>query len=394
MEFPTQDQLTELLDAKSEHCISIYIPTHRSFPETQQDPVLLKNVLSDIEDQLRERGLSAGDFRPILEPAYELLKGSEFWKHQGDCLALFLADGFTRVFRLPEPMDKHVSIGQRFDLLPLIRLRQLNGQFYVLAVSQNACRLFTGDRVSLEEIKDDDLPDDLRSTLRRWSERELNLHSMQAKPQTRGGDDMANYHGHFEDNTKQELEKYFREVDAAVAQILKPQRVPLIFAGVDYLFPIYQNVNSYPELCETPVEGNFDEASSQELHQAARPLIDSHLKQRTDVVTEYGGRAAQGVATDNLGEILSAAQDGLIDMLAIAEGADCYGRVDEDSREIHWTNAEADDAENLCERAARQTLENSGEVLVVNADQLPQDASAIAFLRSPKSAIVGKTQTS
>lgn len=393
MDFPTQDQLAELLKVQSEHCISIYIPTHRSFPETQQDPVLLKNVLSDLEDQLRERGLSAGDFGPILEPVEELLRDSEFWKHQGDCLAIFLADGFTRVFRLPEPMDKHVSIGRRFDVLPLIRLRQTNGRFHVLAVSQNSCRLFAGDRVSLEELKDDDLPDDLRSTLRRWSEREINMHSMQAKPQTRGGDDTVNYHGHFEDSTKQELEKYFREVDAAVAQILKTQRTPLVFAGVDYLFPIYQNVNSYPELCETPVEGNFDEASSQELHKAVWPLIDSHLKQRTRVVTEYGARAAQGVATDNLGEILSAAQDGLIEMLAVGEGANCYGRVDEESREVHWTNADADDAEDLCERAARYTLQNSGQVLVVNVDELPEDASAIAFLRSPKSAIVGKTRT-
>jgi hypothetical protein len=50
-------------------CVSIYMPTHRTGAETQQDPIRLKNLLREAEKHLFAKGVSTRDVQEMLEPA-------------------------------------------------------------------------------------------------------------------------------------------------------------------------------------------------------------------------------------------------------------------------------------------------------------------------------------
>jgi hypothetical protein len=45
----TPDLIHELLAVQAEPCISLYMPTHRSHPENDQDPILFKNIYKKLK---------------------------------------------------------------------------------------------------------------------------------------------------------------------------------------------------------------------------------------------------------------------------------------------------------------------------------------------------------
>jgi len=254
-------------------------------------------------------------------------------------------------------------------------------------VSQNACRLFVGNRDTIQELDKANLPAGLRSALGWWRERQLQLHSMQRKPQSRGGDDAAIYHGHEEEATDEDLKAYFRRIDAGVTEALRGEKAPLVFAGVASLFPIYQGVNGYKDLCQQPLPGNPDDASAKDLHRKAWEIVRPKFDARQEKVrSEYPQRAALGTATHDITSILHAAGNGLVETLLIRDGAKLPGRFDVESGRVDiGPNEHSGD---LLDWAVRLTLQTSGEVLILDeAQPMPHDTNVLALLRAPLTAV-------
>lgn len=388
MAFFTRSQLTELVETRSSECVSIYLPTHRTAPGSHENPIRFSNLLGQAEKQLRDNGMTAGDVKLFLKTAVELKVDSHFWTHQRDGLAVFVADGFFRTFCLPRTFQEKAAVDDHFHVAPLLPLLQNNGRYHVLAVSQKSCRLFSGDRDQFEELEVESLPDDLQSALGWARERQLNLHSMQQRPQHRGGDDTAMYHGHEEDTTDVDLTAYFRKVDAALKKTLNGDDAPVVFAGVEASFPAYCEITDLKQLVETPLTGNPDDLSRKKLHQKSwgivEPLFQKH-KQKT--LEDFGGRAAHGTATDDLPSILVAARDGLVETLLIAEGASQFGRFNDETGSTVQNDQQQDGDIDLIDLATLRTLNTGGDVLVFEPEKLPDEIKIGALLRAPIEAV-------
>ena len=91
MDILTKDELKTLIEHQDEASVSIFMPTHRVGRETQQDPIRLKNLLGEAKAQLTANGVRAPEARKWLEPAQALLEDQDFWQHQSEGLALFIA---------------------------------------------------------------------------------------------------------------------------------------------------------------------------------------------------------------------------------------------------------------------------------------------------------------
>ena len=88
----------------------------------------------------------------MLEPASKLLQDSHFWQHQSDGLAIFLSSNRARRYRLPLNFAELVVVADHFHISPLLPLFTGDGQFYILALSQNEVRLLLGTRYSVSEV--------------------------------------------------------------------------------------------------------------------------------------------------------------------------------------------------------------------------------------------------
>jgi hypothetical protein len=101
MDILTRAELEQLMLKEQPLCVSIYLPTHRTGIETQQDPIRLKNLLREAEQLLSAQGVGTHAVQKMLEPASRLLQDSDFWQHQSDGLAIFLSCNGARHYRLP-----------------------------------------------------------------------------------------------------------------------------------------------------------------------------------------------------------------------------------------------------------------------------------------------------
>jgi len=229
----TKDDLRILMKEQNRLCISIFMPTHRAAKETQQDRIRLKNLLTEAEKTLISVDPSKVN---LLKPAQNLLQESPFWWYQSDGLALFLSSGVFLYYRVPLNFNELVVVIDRFHLKPLLPLLSGDGRFYILAVSQNEVRLFQCTRHSISELHPVSMPESAAEALRYDDpEKQLQFHTGTSIGR---GKRPAIFHGHGvgTNDTRENMLRYFRQIDKGIRELLHDEEVPLIFAGVDYLF--------------------------------------------------------------------------------------------------------------------------------------------------------------
>ncbi len=144
MDILTRAELEQLMRKEQQGCVSIYMPTHRTGTDAQQDPIRLKNLLREAEKQLSAQGIGRREVQNMLEPTSMLLQDSTFWQHQSDGLAIFISSNGVRRYRLPLNFEEFVAVMDHFHIKPLLPLFTGDGQFYILALSQNEVRLLNG----------------------------------------------------------------------------------------------------------------------------------------------------------------------------------------------------------------------------------------------------------
>ncbi|MGZ8565939.1 MAG: baeRF7 domain-containing protein, partial [Actinomycetota bacterium] len=250
------------------------MPTHRSGPETQQDPIRLKNLIRRAEERLVETGIRQADASEVLRPPRELIEDKAFWRHQSEGLALFLRAGWFRCYRLPLSFEELVVVSDRFHVSALLPLLTGDGHFFVLALSENEARLLAGTRFAVHVVNVPGLPAGVKDALR-YDDPQKELGSHAAARGGLGARLVLHGQGIGAEVQKERLGRYLQAVDGAVRRSLREQQAPLVLAGVEYVRAMYRDVNTYPHLLEAGISGSPDRTSTEELHARAWALVES-----------------------------------------------------------------------------------------------------------------------
>ena len=225
MDVLNRAEIRTLMNERDVPCISLYMPTHRSGKQTQQDPIRFKNLLKQAEERLLANGLRRSEADEVLQPARRLLDDKNFWRHQGDGLALFLSSKTARHFRLPYDFAELVVVTDRFHVKPLLALLSVDGRFYILALSQNQIRLLQGTRHSVGTVNLDSVPTNLADALGfEEKEKQLQFHTA-----ARGASAIFHGQGSSGDETehKKDLLRFFKVIDKGLKDLLCVERAPL-----------------------------------------------------------------------------------------------------------------------------------------------------------------------
>jgi hypothetical protein len=387
MDILTRAELEQLMRKEQQWCVSIYMPTHCTGAETQQDPIRLKNLLREAEKHLSARGVGPRDVQKMLEPVSKLLQDSHFWQHQSDGLAIFLSPNRVRRYRLPLNFEELVVVTDHFHIKPLLPLFTGDGQFYILALSQNQVRLLLGTRYSVSEVDIGQVGGSLAEAIPSVN------HQMSLQLHTSGstggmtGDGSATFHGQgggSDESAKNDLLRYFRLVSNGLTEFLQGDRVPLVLAGVEYLLPIYKEANTYPNLIDTVIKGNPDLLRADELHKSAwdiiGPLFQAAQEEAVAHYQQLAGQASERVA-DTLEKIVPAAHHGRVETLFVAAGVQQWGVFNPVTNAIELHDQIESGDEPLLDLAAVQTYLKGGIVYAVEPEKAPGGASAAAVLR-------------
>jgi hypothetical protein len=376
----TMDDFKRLTAVEGEVCISMYMPTDPSAATTDEQRIRFKNLLRRAEKTAQERAPKNKQLFEMIEEGRRLLENDYFWRHQSDGLAVFIAPGVFLFYRLPMAVDEVFSASNRFVVKPLVPMFMSDARFYILALSQSKVRLFACTPHSVMEIDLVDVPDGIAESLRYDSKQyQLQFHTGTAG----GGRRPAMFHGHGvgTDDKKDDILRYFQDVNRGLATILSDRQVPLVLAGVDYLLPIFREATSHQRVMEEAVIGNPDDLRAEELHRNALPIVRPVLEQnQTDDARRYRELAGKGYTAAGVQTVVPAAVYGRVEALFVALDERRPGVFDKKSSQARITNEDDPAAEDLLDLAVVETIKNGGRIYATKRERMPEEHAAIAAI--------------
>ena len=357
------ENFREMLKDKHQDCLSLYMPIQPPGKDDEQNRIRFKNLLQQSEELFLEKGYKRGDVDKILEPARELLEKPAFFRTQDKSLALFLAGDFFYYHFLPYMVKEQVRKDCDFFVTPIVPMLHGDGQYFVMGIKKDDARLFMADRSHIFEIDIQDLIKEIKAIMDLTnSEKHLAHHSVSGST----GGPGAIFHGQ-DDSAfiKEGLKEFYRLLDEKIRAKVKPQELPMILAGVDYLHPLFQEVSSYPQIVSPGIMGNPDDWEVGKLHEKTwstmQPLFNQEMISDMDT---FHQRKGTGTTSGNLEEIAEKASYGQV--------AAAFINLDDSLNDPEMT---------LVNRTVVETIKNGGRVYGVTPAEMPEPLPVAALFR-------------
>jgi Bacterial archaeo-eukaryotic release factor family 7 len=379
----SKEALQDLAAYQGDHCVSIYMPTHKSGVEVneQMDLIAFKNQLQKIESVFKQKGADQVKTARVLKQAYDFLRADKIWREMSAGLAVFLGDGFFKFIRMPGTTTEILHINSTFFLSPLLPVLNNQQFFFLLIISKKRSNLFRVDNFGIRHIEIKELPNGIDDVVHFEEKDDQKLF----RTGSSGAGQGANYHGigAGKPDEKENISMYLDEVDETLRkEILGTSNVPLLLGGVDYLIPIFKKVSRYKTIWETSLTGNLEHENEQVLYDQARKLMEPYFREPLRIALEgYGNQSATTLTSSIPSNIIPAAYYSRVACLFVQRNSEIWGTFDVQKNSLKIHEQQMDGDENLVDKAIVRTILNGGEVHVVEKEEMPANSKMAAIMR-------------
>jgi hypothetical protein len=372
----------ELLRAHEPPCLSLYQPTHRHHPDSEQDPIRFRNLVKTIEDRVR-RQYSTREVGPLLEPYYALADDQNFWNHALDGLAILSAPGMFRCYRLQRPVKELAVVADSFHTKPLLRIIQSADRYQILALNRREIKLFEGNRDAVDEVAlDARVPQTITDAL---GDELTDSHLAVASRATGvGRTPIRQGSGTKSDEVDNDTERFFRVVDRAVLEHhSRPSGLQLILAALPEHHALFRRVSANPLLAPGGIDVHPDALTGGALRERAWQVMAPHYLQRLQgLVEQFSAAKARGAAGEDVVQVAEAAAAGRVATLLIDADRHVRGRFDAASGRIEVVDDDDDPlVDDVLDDLGEHVLKTGGEVVVVPAERMPVATGLAAIYR-------------
>lgn len=280
-----------------EVAVSIFAPTHTRSPENQQDPIVLKNLVTKAEELLLTLG-DKRDMAAVLENLAAAFNQINFANTTAGIALLASERGF-QVFKLSHSPEENVHVGESFFLAELVKTISKSWEYHMLVLSESPTRLFRGDRDELTEI----------------------LGNFPLEHTGRGGNEglPTGYGQRTSVVEDEEHRKFFRQVSQALAKVQAHETLPLIVTGVTRFQAFWADV-APTQLAELTIEGSYDFMSEAELMDKCWEEIEQFFRAKSHgVVADLDSAKSQKLYAGGLTEVSELATAQRIQTLVVSE---------------------------------------------------------------------------
>ena len=290
-----RSELKKIQSIKEYPSVSILMPTHRSFPENQQDPIRLKNLAKRAETRLLAE-FSRQDVKLIMDEINNII-GKIDINHLMDGLAIFANKKYSGKFILQFPVKERVAVDNTFLTRDLVFALNRSQLYYVLVLGDKAAQVYSGVRDNLTELKTGSFP--VYNKFRQMLDEADTTHT----------------NDRLEDNIEK-ARNYFREVDREFKK-LNTDSHPAALAGVEGNIRIFREVSSgYEILAE--LKGSYDKSSASELGIIVwQEVKKGFAEKRKKVLEQLDDAVGSKKAAFGIDEIWKAANEGRGDTLLV-----------------------------------------------------------------------------
>jgi hypothetical protein len=264
-------------------CLTILEPVRDPVLQVTKPATRIVAAVQEADKLLALQGLTAEDRENLLAPIRKFATNTD-WVGRSGSVAVFRAPGFTQATFWPDTIEPLVTVGEAFQVLPLIAGMAAERNYWVLALSINHIHLFRGAGVTFNEVE---LPGDLPRSLADFTGLDKPDHDLEGRS-AKGPSSGAGFGVRFGTTSIPEseaahLHDYFRTINRALLPVFAGHPdFPLIIAAVPRELALYRTVNTYPALVEDGIHGNADALGPERLHKEALALVAAHGLRRAE----------------------------------------------------------------------------------------------------------------
>jgi hypothetical protein len=367
----TRSDLVTLLAERPGPCVSIYMPTDRSYPANKQGPIRYANAVRTAEEEMG-RNYPGRDVRTIRERLHALIDDQYFWTHRFDGLAVFGAPNLFEIFDLHhKPADK-IVVADSFHVKPLLRETQSADRFQVLCLQREKVWMLEGNRYDVEVLDLRGVPSTIHEAL--GGEIVIGGQAVGAHGAGTGGthpapDRPTVPHGHAAEgqDADQDTQRFFEVIDKAIwDKHSRPAGLPLLLAALPENQSLFRRLTKNPQLLPNGIGCNPAALSRQEMTTSAWAALQPfYLNRLARFAEDFQVARSRGQGSDDAKEISAAACTGRVGILL----------VDADQRVPGPRGTDALDD------LAEAVLRTKGTVVVVPGERMPTRTGAAATYR-------------
>jgi hypothetical protein len=364
------------------HCVSIYLSMDIDGMEQNRHlaQAKLKSCIKQVTKALEAREKSKQDIKEYLLPVESLLSKIELWRNPSMGLAIFLdPEEGMRYYGIPIAFEEKAVVQSHYYLLPLLPIYHNDGDYYLLELSRDYVKLYEASRYQFEDVFVEDFaPGRLEETV-----------GFDFRPkmlQFRSGQNVfgaGSFHGYGEgkDDDKKELITFLRAVDQGVGKVVAHKKAPLVLACVDYLYDLYREASTYPEIFGSNVGGDPEFKNKKSLHRESWKIMESHfMGTKVEKIELVKALYHTQKTSYELEAIVPSAWQGKIDTLLIDKSYEVYGTYDMETNEVHVSKNAAMSSTSLANMAALATFSKGGQVYVLPPEEMPIKGSPLNAL--------------
>lgn len=373
------DFLTEVLAAEEPPCLSLYQPTHRSYPDNQQDPIRFRNLVRKLEQSLEQKYDSA-KVKELLRPFRELAEDSEFWTHTLDGLAVLGTRDFFRAYRLQRPMPELAIAADTFHLKPLLRIVQSADRFHVVGLDRQRVRLFEGNRDALDEVE---LAADFPSTIEAVPGPELRDAHKETSKGAAGTTIRGGGLGSKSEIPDRDAERFFRAVDRAILeQYSRPSRRRLVLIALPENQSLFRRISNNPYLLAQGIDQDPDSIAPDQLRKRVWSVVEpEYLARLAGFVEMFRVAEARELGLGDLAQVANAAAGGRVATLLVEAERRIPGRLDPETGRIDFDDLANPEVDDLLDDLAELVIKQGGEVVIVPQERMPTQSGVAAIYR-------------
>lgn len=288
-----RQKLEKLAAETNAPCVTISLNTHRTHPDSEQDRILLKNLLKEAE----ERILTKYDKRsviPLLDKISKLAENIDVNYHL-DSLHIFLSnDTQEEIKSIWEVNQNAVHVSDKFAVRPLVKDLSRTEEYLILLLSQSGAFLYEAMNDSIvSEVKNDDFP---------YPEKEMIVFEANNTSDPKQVDN--------------KVREYFNRIDKRLVKVYHETGLKCAVVCTESNFTLLKQIADVPDLYLGFVPVNYNNVAPHFIAKQSWELIQSVQKERRKkAIDEIMESVSEGKVLTDLQEIYLAAIDGRADLL-------------------------------------------------------------------------------
>jgi len=293
------EQLLKLKSYKSYPCVSILLPTSRTFPDFKKDEIVIKNLLKDAENRLLDK-FHKREIQSILDKMENFQKEIDY-KHLLDGMGIFISNETLEIVYMPFRVEKNVVIDESFQVRDIVHTLNRMYHYAAVVISDKKTKVYEGYNSSLSEMELEDFPvgiDDL------------------ANHDSSFGDPRARDKSSFDEKNRLKLVTF---IDDALTKHVS-QDLPLVIIGVDKQVGFFKKITKNESHILFYITGSYDYATPHELNKVIYPHLEEHIKKEKESLLGLLSEAvSRGTYTSGISQVWRKAHEGRIRTLIVED---------------------------------------------------------------------------